>query len=79
MYKLSNNRTGLHCSATGLTYGALPLVAKSASSGRFEPFQADQLHKIGLAISPSGLKAIAMALNDNSLTRAIVAEKSRKL
>jgi hypothetical protein len=72
MYKLSSADTGLHCTANGLTYGGIKLVAKAGD--RFQPCQPqiDRIASAGLTISPTGLQTIASFLNKGELGLAMI-------
>ncbi len=72
MYKLSDDDTGLHCTANGVTYGGIALVAKAGK--HFQPCQPeiDSLTRAGLTISPGGLQTIANFLNKGELGLAMI-------
>jgi hypothetical protein len=72
-YKLSDDDSGLNCTANGLACGGLPLVTKSAVTGRFEPCNQHLLQKSGIVLPVGRLQAVAKALNENNTALAMIA------
>jgi hypothetical protein len=65
-------KDGLSCGETGLTYGALTLVSRSAT-GKFQVGPFTKAAAMGFADRDSGLQAVANALNQGNLGLAQIA------